>query len=288
MNFPTDISFELDKKDSLFEMLNDHLESDIVDIYTISAVLIKDYENTDGCVYETTKAGVCFLLQTLVPILVIYDSISTMIDTSPDYSTGSSNSVCPNSGTWQDRTAASIMSMFLTIFYISTWIPFTYRFFQKYEFTPESPQHRVAGILELLFNSHLNAYMNETMFVFGVLAKILVHCLNTVTCIIVIFQTTGTINIVVNACAIYYLNDISRLLVDDYIKEKCKFYISSRHLRISDEKILGISDEDVGKRVDYCFGRTCAGIIILVFPLLGFSVLLMTLGSIIYMPICHP
>lgn len=281
MNFLTENSFELDKKACLYDMLNDHIESDIVDIYTISAILIKDYQNTDGCVYETIKAGVCFLLQTLLPILVIYDSIQTMI---LDPNLG----ICPKSGTWQDRTAASIMSMFLTIFYISTWIPFTYRFFQKYEFTPESPQHRVAGILELLFNRHLNAYMSESMFVFGVLAKIMVHCLNTITCIIVIFQTVGTINIVVNACAIYYLNDISRLLVDDYIKEKCKFYLSSRHLQIKDEIVLGISQESLTTRVDYCLGTTCAGLIILFFPVFGIIVLLSTLGAIIFMPICHP
>lgn len=284
MNFPTDTTFELDKKSSLYDMLNDHIESDIVDIYTISAILIKDYENTDGCIYETIKAGVCFLLQTLLPILVIYDSIQSMVDDNESIGLN----VCPKTGTWQDRTASSIMSMFLTIFYISTWIPFTYRFFQKYEFTPESPQHRVAGILELLFNRHLNAYMSESMFVFGVLAKIMVHCLNTITCIIVIFQTVGTINIVVNACAIYYLNDISRLLVDDYIKEKCKFYLASRHLRIKDEIVLGISQENITTQVDYCFGTTCAGLIILFFPFFGIIVLFSTLGAIVFMPICHP
>lgn len=279
MNFPTESSFELENEISFYDMLNEHIESDIVDIYTISAILIKDYENSDGYIYETIKAGICFLLQTLIPIVVIYDSIVTMIS-------DEELSFCPGKGTWQDRTSACIMSMFLTIFYISTWLPFTYKFFQKYEFTPET-EHKVAGVLELLFNQNLGGYMSESMFVFGVLAKILVHCLNTITCIIVIFGTIGTMDIVVNSCAIYYLNDISRLLVDEYVKEKCKRHLKSRHLRVKDEKVLGILP-DISSKADYCLGSGCAIIVIIFFPILGIAVLLASLGSIIYMPICHP
>lgn len=176
-----------------YKELKAHIESDVVDIYTILAVLLKDYTLVKGVYYQVFKACVCFLAQTLLPIFVIYDSILRMRQEIPG--------PCPNTGTWQDRATGCIMSMFLFIFFVHKWAPFTYRLFHSPHSNSDDesieqsdsglvgePEHQVPGIIGILFTKELNMYMSEAAFAFGVLAKMFVHSLTTLSCIFVLFR----------------------------------------------------------------------------------------------------
>lgn len=264
-----------------YHMLKDHINSDVVDIYMIASIMIKDYNNTDGWWYQTLKALICLVAQLFLPTLVIYDEITTMMHEE-------SSGYCPSTGTWQDKAASCVISMFLVIYYVHQWYPFTYRLFEGH-IDHEYPGAKITGIIRLLFTQRLDRYLSEAIFTLGTIAKILVHCLNTLASIIILFKTTSTMDLIINSCVMYYFNDISRMIVDDSLKIKCCYYLKKRYKHIVENNLYREPEEITYRKwIDHKTGIIGLIFAILIFPLLGVSVLLATLGSIIYMPICHP
>jgi len=285
-----------------YKELKTHIESDVVDIYTILAVLLKDYTLVKGVYYQAFKAVVCFLAQTVVPTFVIYDSILNM--------RRETSGPCPNTGTWQDRTTGCIMAMFLFIFFVHRWAPFTYRLFQTVipeketedssegedgepgdssESENGEPEHQIPGIIGILFTKELNIYMSEAAFAFGVLAKMLVHCLTTLSCIFVLFQTVGCIDIVVNAIAMYFLSDVSVLVLDDHLKERTLWYLKRRHkLVVQDSMLFNNADLDTRMSwIDHRLGMIGLFLTVVLIGLLSPLMFLATAGAIIFIPVCH-
>lgn len=278
-----------------YKELKTHIESDVVDIYTILAVLLKDYTLVKGVYYQVFKTVVCFLAQTLLPTFVIYDSIVRMRQ--------ETSGPCPNSGTWQDRATGCIMAMFLFIFFVHKWAPFTYRLFlsvtpnkAKEESAEESddgmigePEHQIPGIIGILFTKELNMYMSEAAFAFGVLAKMLVHCLTTLSCIFVLFQSIGCIDIVVNATAMYFLSDVSILVLDEHLKERTLWYLKRRHKLVVQDSML-FNNADLDTRLswmDHRLGMFGLFLTIVLIGLLSPLMFLCVLGAIVYIPVCH-
>lgn len=266
-----------------YKALKEHIESDIVDIYTIVAVLLKDYTIVEGIWYQVFKVTICFLAQTLLPVFVIYDSIQTMrVETSGP---------CPNTGTWQDRASGCVMSLFLLIFFFHRWAPFTYRLFDEYRGSTigDEPRHQAAGIIGILFTRELNMYMSEAAFTWGVFAKLMVHCLTTLSCIFVILQSVGCIDIIVNATAMYYLSDVSVMVLDDYLKERTLWYLKRRHkLVIQDSMLFENADLDTTLSIiDHRMGLVGLACVVIFTCLLTPVLFMATLGAVIYVPWCH-
>lgn len=263
-----------------YRMLADYVDSDNVDVYTVAAIMVKDYSHSNGWIFQMSRAFFCFISQSLIPIFIIYDSFLTMKN--------DENTVfCSDTGTWTDKAVSCIMSIFLVYFYLQKWSPFVNGFCMGVIINEDGrPEPKIKGMATLLYFRSLHHYISESVFTMGVVAKMLSHCLNTLACIIVIYQTTGTTNIAVNSCALYFLNDIANIFVDDLLKDECKFYLAHRHQNLMTNNF----DHTVTykRKIDQVIGILGLIFVTIVFPILGFGILLATIGSIIYMPICHP
>lgn len=263
--------------DEPYQLLLEHIQSEYVTIYTITAIFMKDYSHTEGCYWQLFKSIICLFVQVLIPCLVIYDSINSMINQNICF--------CPNTGSWSDRVTSSILCLFLMIYYIHVWSPFSYHILEQCGSKFDGPKPKVVGIILMLLTKELDMYMSETIFSFGAIAKVFSHCLNTFATFMVIFMTTGTLNIVVSAVSLYFINDISNCIIDDHIRDKCIYYLQKRK-----NNIENFEEEKITYR-RYCdlFGGIFGTFFffIVVVPL-SFGVMIATFCAVLYLPLCHP
>ena len=84
----------------------------------------------------------------------------------------------------------------------------------------------------------------------------------------------------------FYLNDISRLIIDDHLKTRCLWVLKERYRTITGTR----THKPITYRgwIDHKIGIIGLIFIIVIFPILSVAVLLMTLASVVYMPICNP
>jgi hypothetical protein len=173
------------------------------------------------------------------------------------------------------------MCLFLTIFYIHRWAIFISQIIKD--------KNHTANILQL---RDLELYINESFFIFGFIANIFAHCVNTITGLVVLYKSQDALHIVVNCCVLYYFNDISNMFVTDKIIKECKKIIRDKYEDLNKSIVHNI-DELNQENISYKkWFDTYAGIISIiilcsVFPILGSLVLLSLLGGIVYMPLCH-
>jgi hypothetical protein len=262
----------MDKIHDPYVILKKHLSSDELNIYTTTAIIIKNYGLTNF-LYELIKCIICFTAQMLVPVLVLYDIIIRMIEDSFD--------VCYFNGLWINKVCSTIMCLFLTIFYIHRWTIFISQIIKDEKHT--------TNILQL---RDLELYISESFFIFGFISNIFAHCINTFTGLVVLYQTQDVLNIVVNCCVLYYFNDISNIFVTDKIIEECKKLIKNKYEKLS-ENISHDIDELNKENMSYKkWLETYTGMIAIIllcsiFPILGSLVLFSLIGGFVYMPLCH-
>ena len=256
-----------------YNILRDYVDSEQVNVYVITSIMVKNYGKTQYS-YQVVKCLVCFVVQMFLPVLVIYDIISKMVK-EPVYTW------CSDTGSWVDRTSSTIMCSFLLIFYIRRWISFLSQF------------NRKEGNVSIMLLESLELYVSEIFFVCGFIANMMTHCLNTLAGLIILYQTIGTLDIVVNSCALYYLNDISNIFVSERLKVVCLNLLKEKYSTLEgniNQSIEELNHENISYRkwIDTSIG-TCAFIFMAtIFPILGISILLALIGGVVYLPICHP
>ena len=182
-------------EDSTRVAIHDHIKSDMVDIYTITAVLIKDYNTSKNWAQQLVRSLASFCTQTIIPSIVFYSLFVEWI-----------HDVCPATGTWEDRTVTCVMSMFLLVHYIRKWVPFLYGLTTNEHLQDTSNEGY--GIVAILLNKNSHLYLSEFIFVIGVFGNMLSVCINTAACLVLMFQTTNPMEIVVMTFAMYYLHDL--------------------------------------------------------------------------------
>src|SRR5437762_2735215 len=94
-----------ESKDLEFENLKKYVDSDQLDIYTVSSIMVKDYGSTHGWYYQILKAVVCLVSQLCLPPIVIYDTLAQIIE---NY-----DNSCPGDGNWRTRTTGCLIALFI-------------------------------------------------------------------------------------------------------------------------------------------------------------------------------
>lgn len=268
------IYFSMDEIDITHQLLREHILSDEVNIYTITSILIKNYNEAPEYKYQLITCLMCFIVQISVPILVIYDILTDLLE--DDYSIGG---VCSGNGTSVDKSCATIMCLFLIFFYIHRWRIYITQI------------NKEDSSIILLKNMEL--FVSEIFFNFGFIANILVHCMNTIVGLLILYYTTGALDIVINCCVMYYFNDISNFFVTKNLKDQCNVLLEKKYNSLSKDINISISElnrENITYRkwFDTYIGIFSFIFMVLVFPILGISILLALFGGLIFIPLCRP
>ena len=201
-----------------FNFLTEFANSDDIDIYTATAIIIKNYNESGSYIRWVVTSGICFITQLLIPIFVIIELIQQL---------KTINGVCPGTATWQTKATSVIMSLFLILIYLRKWEPLISRFIIQ-----TRDKQKTTNPVTLLFLTNLEHYMSETIFTTGVIANFLTHCVNTIAGLFIIFTTNDPLNLSVNCMVLYYFNDISTMFVDNNLKTKCATLLDHSHKKI--------------------------------------------------------
>lgn len=255
-----------------YNLLKDFVNSDELDIYTATAIILKNYNQSGNYIRWVIIASVCLITQLLVPIFVTIDIIQELKNES---------SICPSTGPWQVKATSFILSLLILVFYIRKWEPLISRFIFKYS-DKQKPTHAIL----LLFLNNLEHYMSETIFNFGLITNMITHCINTCTGLFIIFSSKNVIDMSINCMALYYFNEIIMMVVDDNLKSKCGILINHSRRKISSHTI---QNEITYKKIfDSHISLISSILMIILFPIISISVFLAILGGLIYFPLCHP
>lgn len=262
----------MDEIDITHQILKEYALSDEINIYTITSIMIKNYNEAPGYIYQIIVCLMCFIVQISVPILVIYDIFKKIIE-DPH-----SNGVCSESGTPIDKSCATIMCLFLLFFYIHRW---------KIYITQINKEENSIILLK-----NMELFVSEIFFNFGFIASVLVHCMNTIVGILILYETKGALDIVIDCCVMYYFNDISNFFVTKNLKDQCIIILQKKYAALS--KNINISIQELNREnityrkwFDTYIGITSFIFMIIVFPILGISILLALVGGLIFIPLCR-
>jgi hypothetical protein len=263
-------------------VIKEHLRSDGVSIYTIISVFLKDYKETEGMLFQFIKGFACLFVQMVLPVIILYDTLyqSYHIDDIP---------FCPDTGTWTDRVVSSLLTFYLLFYYLNNLSPYVYRVFDYFDFGYKEVRHihRLSSMIDLLNEKQIDNYLSKGMFTLGIIAKILCLCLTTIANIIVLFQTSGSINISITFMAFSYIYEISENIADDELKQRAIYYIEKTHNSINMDKVT-----KKNRTLMKLFDMLCAFIFMIflyfVIPILAFGTLILNILSIIFIPVCHP
>jgi len=252
--------------------LKDYVLSEDVDIYTLTSIIVKNYGQTNFIRYVLISI-MCFIVQTTIPIFVLFDIFYVMLDSEANIEW------CSGKGTWTDKASSSIMCMFLLFFYITRWNEYISQFYKDKK--------------SIILLKNLELYVSEIFFTCGFIANILSHCINTIAGLIILYQTIGTLDIVINCCVLYYFSDISSVFVTKKIKDKCLYLLENKHKQLIeniDQSTNELKHENVTykKIFDSYVGISAIIFMIIIFPILGISTIISLLGGIIFMAVCHP
>lgn len=267
---------------SAYNLIKDHVQTDTVTIYTIISVFLKDYQHTEGLWFQITKCLACLMVQILVPIFILYDSLYESYHIR-------NLTFCPDTGTWTDRVVSSLLTFYLLFYYLNGLSPYSYKIFEYFNFGYKDTihVHRLSSILDLLTNHEIDEYLSKGMFILGIIVKLLCLCLTTITNIIVVFETKGSIDISFSFMALSYLYELSENIIDDEIKQRAVHYIEKRNSIIS-ESISSPKRTTFMKSFDR-FSAFIGGLFLFfIIPLLVTGTLILNFLAIVFVPLCHP
>jgi hypothetical protein len=255
-----------------FDLLTDFVNSDEIDIYTATAIIVKNYNESGSYIRWIIISFICFITQLLIPIFVIIDIIEELRH---------EEGICPKTAPWQIKATSVVMCLFLALFYLRKWEPLISRFIFK-----SRDKQKATNAITLLFLRNLEHYMSEGIFMFGIIANILALCINTCTGLFIIFSSKSALDLSIDCMVLYYFNDIIKMFVDDNLKAKCTELLRRSNQKINAKKI---QDEHTYKKwFDSHVSMITSIFMMAVFPLLSISILLLILGGLVFLPLCHP
>lgn len=249
-----------------FRVIYDHLGSDVVDIYTITAVLWRGPNST--WLQQLIRSVVSFFTQTHIPPIVLYNIITQL-----------KKDACPNESDWEDKAVSCIISLYLCIFLARKWIPFLYGLTKNTRLKDTTNEEH--GSISVLMHKGSNLYISESIYVLGIFSNLLSLCLNTLTCLAIMLQTHGAINIVVGVFSMHYIHSVPQSLVNNALKSQAKQVLEKSFRDTTPTAISSIT-----ATFSTWIGFMGFVVMIVLFPLFGTLIILLTAASVIYMPIC--